>query len=178
MAAAADGIPRNQTDARNFQRCPSIRVFVGFLSPGRIFYSRKTAHFARGDFGNRIPRSAKNENDDTREAPRISRFRLAPLPPGRCGIVSFGIISFVGYWYISGERGNFGKWETQRYEKHQKTRKPGRKLKFIASVGFPLLPRPRGRVGFVSFRIISFVGYWYIRGDFGKWATKRCEKTP
>ena len=60
------------------------------------------------------------------------------------GIGKFGVV-------------DFGKRDPKGVKKHLQMRKSRRKLKFLASVGFRLLPRPRGRGGFVSFGIISAI---------------------
>ena len=63
---------------------------------------------------------------------------------------------------IIGElRGIFWKWGTERRHEHLETRKPGSGGKISSAL---LLPRPRGRGGFVNFGIISDIGYWLIIG--------------
>ena len=74
--------------------------------------------------------------------------------------------------------GNFGKRGTKRCQKHLKTRKPGRKLKFLASVCFR--DHLAAAVSLVSeLYPIDGVGKFGGRGgDFGKRDAGRRKKTP
>ena len=110
----------------------------------------------------------KTENAETREAAKISSFRLLPWVPvcfrGRLvSAVSLASELYPVYGIGKfGGRADIGKRGTERLQKHLETRVPGRKLKFLASVDFRLLPRPLGRGGFVSFGILSARRYWQI----------------
>ena len=94
----------------SFRLLPRSLGRGGFVSSGIVsVVVYRFVSGERGIAGNWAPKVENTtENAVTREGAKIYRYRLLPRPRGGGGFVSFGLVYFVWYWYISGE-GDFGK---------------------------------------------------------------------